>query len=57
MNALGSVGVRPQAVLLVDDRQDNMEAAVASGTKPIRFESVKQLRTELQALGFQILRD
>jgi putative hydrolase of the HAD superfamily len=49
------VGVRPWEALFVDDRQDNVEAAEATGIMAIRFESVRQLRTELQESGFQIL--
>jgi hypothetical protein len=39
----------------VDDRQENVDAAEANGIMAIRFESVEQLRRELQESGFQIL--
>src|SRR5260370_1692958 len=49
------VRVRAHEALFVDDRQENVDAAEANGIMAIRFESVEQLRRELQNSGFQIL--
>jgi putative hydrolase of the HAD superfamily len=42
-------------VLFVDDRDANLEQARAAGMRAIRFQSVSQLRDDLDALGFQVL--
>jgi putative hydrolase of the HAD superfamily len=42
-------------VLFIDDREVNLEQARAAGMRGIRFQSVKQLRDDLYALGFHIL--
>lgn len=42
-------------ILFVDDRDANLEQARASGMRGIRFQSVQQLRDDLQALGFHVL--
>jgi len=52
---LRRVGVRPGEALFVDDRQVNVDAAEAIGMRAIRFQSVEQLRTELQEMGFEVL--
>jgi putative hydrolase of the HAD superfamily len=49
------LGVRPSEALFIDDREVNLEQARAAGIRGIRFQSVEQLRKELQALGFTIL--
>jgi putative hydrolase of the HAD superfamily len=49
------LGVRPSEALFIDDRDVNLEQARAAGIRGIRFQSVEQLRKELQALGFTIL--
>jgi len=38
-------------ILLIDDRQENIVAAEASGMKAIRFENAGALRQDLEALG------
>src|SRR5580700_5191946 len=47
--------VRPSEALFIDDRDANLEQARAVGIHSIRFQSVEQLRRDLQALGFTIL--
>ena len=42
-------------VLFVDDRDANLEQARAAGIRVIRFQSVNQLRDDLDALGFPVL--
>lgn len=49
------IGVRPEEALLVDDRQTNIDAALAVGITAIRFESTEQLRRELRERRFEIL--
>lgn len=49
------LGVQPSEALFIDDREVNLEQARAAGIRGIRFQSVEQLREELQALGFTIL--
>ena len=54
-HCLEALGVRPGAALFIDDREINLEQARAAGIHTIRFQSVEQLRDDLQALGFTIL--
>jgi len=49
------LGVQPSEALFIDDREVNLEQARAAGIRGICFQSVEQLRKELQALGFTIL--
>jgi putative hydrolase of the HAD superfamily len=49
------LGVQPAEALFIDDREINLEQARAAGIRTIRFQSVEQLRDDLQALGFTIL--
>jgi putative hydrolase of the HAD superfamily len=49
------IGVRPQEMLFVDDREANVEAARTAGLRAIQFESTEQLRSELRGIGFEIL--
>jgi putative hydrolase of the HAD superfamily len=50
-----ALGVQPSQALFIDDRDANLEQARAVGIRSIRFQSVEQLRRDLQALGFTIL--
>jgi len=52
---LRGLGVQPSEALFVDDRQANVEAARALGMHGIQFQSVAQLRNELESLGFSVL--
>lgn len=54
-HCLDALGVQPSAALFIDDREINLEQARAAGIRTIRFQSVDQLRDDLQALGFTIL--
>lgn len=49
------VGVRPEEALFVDDKESNVKAARGTGMVAIRFQSPKQLRGELQQMGFEVL--
>jgi putative hydrolase of the HAD superfamily len=49
------LGLRPEETLFVDDREANIEAAREVGLNVIPFESVEQLRVELEKMGFEIL--
>jgi putative hydrolase of the HAD superfamily len=52
---MDALGVQPSEALFIDDRDVNLEQARAAGIRGIRFQSVEQLRGDLQALGFTIL--
>jgi putative hydrolase of the HAD superfamily len=54
-HCIDALGVQPSEALFIDDREINLEQARAAGIHTIRFESVDQLRNDLQALGFTIL--
>lgn len=56
-HCLAALAVEPSAALFIDDRDVNLEQAHAAGICTIRFDSVEQLRRDLQALGFKILPD
>jgi len=52
---LHSLRVNAQDVLFVDDRQSNIDVARNEGISAICFRSVEQLRTELRAMGVDVL--
>jgi putative hydrolase of the HAD superfamily len=52
---INELGVQPAEALFIDDRDVNLEQARAAGIHGIRFQSVAQLRKDLQVLGFTIL--
>jgi putative hydrolase of the HAD superfamily len=54
-HCIDALGVQPSEALFIDDREINLEQARAAGIHTIRFQSVDQLRADLQALGFTIL--
>ena len=54
-HCLDALAVQPSQALFIDDRDVNLAQARAAGIRTIRFDSVKQLRGDLQALGFTIL--
>ena len=54
-HCIEALGVQPSEALFIDDRDANLEQARAVGIRSIRFQSVEQLRQDLQALGFTIL--
>jgi putative hydrolase of the HAD superfamily len=49
--ALERLGTQPEETLFIDDREENVRAAIAVGMKGIVFTNVDQLRRELVALG------
>ena len=54
-HCLKELGTTPAETLFIDDRHVNVRAAQSLGIKAIRFESVPQLRIELEKVGFSIL--
>ena len=54
-HSIERLGVRPQQILFVDDREANVEAGRAVGLHAIRFESIEQLRVDLKKMRFEIL--
>jgi len=54
-HTLRGLGVRPSDALFLDDREINVQAARALGINAIRFQSMTQLRSELQIVGFTTL--
>ena len=54
-HSLSLLSTAPSETLFVDDREENIQAARAAGIHGILFESVAQLRKDLQKLGFPIL--
>jgi len=51
--ALSLLGATPEEVIFLDDRAENLVAAVAMGTGAIQFSSPAQARTELTELLFR----
>lgn len=49
--AVAHLGLPPSRLIFVDDRQANVEGALAAGIPAIRFESAAQLEAELLARG------
>lgn len=52
---LRSLEVEPSEALFVDDRKANVDAARAVGITAIQFQSIKQLRQDLEAKDFALL--
>jgi putative hydrolase of the HAD superfamily len=52
---LEELGTSPQQTLFVDDRNLNVVAARKLGIQAIQFESVRQLRTQLEEVRFPVL--
>ena len=55
LGAARALGLAPHECLFVDDRQSNVDAALALGMDALRFEGVAPLRAALRARGFDIL--
>lgn len=51
---LGALGLPPAAVVFVDDREVNVEAARAAGLRGVRFEDADTLRASLEAAGVPV---
>ena len=54
-HTLRGLGVTASEALFLDDREVNIRAAHALGIHALRFESIEQLRRELESAGFTIL--
>jgi putative hydrolase of the HAD superfamily len=54
-HCLKGLGTAAYETLFIDDREPNVKAAQTLGIRAIRFESVAQLRAELEKLDFPIL--
>ena len=51
LRAIDILGVAPERILFIDDRQENVDGAVQAGMKGIRFEGEDALRGRLKELG------
>jgi putative hydrolase of the HAD superfamily len=49
---LNQLGVQPEEALFLDDKQVNIDAALALGMQAIQFSTVDELRADLLARGF-----
>lgn len=54
-HTLRGLGVTASEALFLDDREVNIRAAQALGINALRFESIEQLRRDLESSGFPIL--
>jgi putative hydrolase of the HAD superfamily len=54
-HCLRGLDVAPSDALFIDDREVNVAAARAMGIDAVQFESLLQLRNELQQAGFPVL--
>jgi putative hydrolase of the HAD superfamily len=54
-HCLQKLGTQPEESLFIDDREPNVQAALALGIRAIRFRSVEQLRADLKAIAFAVL--
>lgn len=52
-HTLRGLGAKASETLFLDDREVNVQGARALGIHALRFHSMKQLREELQAIGFK----
>ncbi len=52
LHVLQRLGTRPDETLFLDDKQINIDAAIALGMKALLFSTVEQLRKDLIASGF-----
>jgi putative hydrolase of the HAD superfamily len=51
---IGRSGLEPEQIAFTDDREDNVEGALAMGIRAFQFTSARQLRSELSAMGLAI---
>ncbi len=54
-HTLRGLGAKAEETLFVDDREINVRAARELGIHAVRFQSMEQLRRELEAMGFPVL--
>ena len=55
LTCLQALRVKPEQTLFIDDRDANVKTAIALGGYAIKYESVRQLATNLKALHFPVL--
>jgi putative hydrolase of the HAD superfamily len=55
LKCLQALRVKPEQSLFVDDRDANVETAIALGIYAIKYESVPQLASKLKAMQFPVL--
>src|SRR5712691_6892039 len=55
LKCLQALRVKPEQTLFIDDRDANVETAIALGGYAIKYESVPQLAINLKALQFPVL--
>ncbi|RIK73330.1 MAG: hypothetical protein DCC68_25120 [Planctomycetota bacterium] len=51
--AIKAAGVAPKEIFFIDDRQENVDGAVAAGIDAVLFESVRQCAEELRRRGLR----
>jgi putative hydrolase of the HAD superfamily len=54
-HTLRGLGVSATGTLFIDDREPNIRAARALGMRAIQFQSIEQLKRELEAISFPVL--
>ena len=54
LRTVEALGVRPEEALFIDDRERNTRGAEQVGIRAVRFESMKQLASELERLGLNL---
>ncbi len=54
-HTLRGLGAKPEETLFVDDREINVRAARELGIHAVLFQSMEQLRGELEEIGFPVL--
>lgn len=52
LHALEKLGTKPEETLFLDDKQVNVDAAIALKMKSLQFSTVDRLRADLEAAGF-----
>src|SRR6266404_711308 len=55
LKCLQALCLKPEQTLFIDDRDANIKTAIALGGYAIKYESVSQLATNLEALQFPVL--
>ncbi|MFH0971866.1 MAG: HAD-IA family hydrolase, partial [Candidatus Micrarchaeota archaeon] len=51
---MGQLGVGPQRMIFIDDREDYLVGAKAAGIRTIQFKSTEQVITDLMKLGIKV---
>jgi len=53
LHTLKQLGAKPEETLFLDDKQVNVDAAIALGMKSLQFLTVDRLRADMVAAGFE----